>query len=103
MVPLEPGQSPDGVIVRDVPSLPAIVPPPMHSCHALQEHRQENQVHADQRRPEMHFSPELAHSSAGRFREPEIDTCKKAEDGAGRYDVMEVRDNVISIVQIKVS
>src|SRR6266536_6504351 len=36
LVPFKPGQSPDRVIIRDVPSLPAVIPAPMHPGHALQ-------------------------------------------------------------------
>src|SRR5215469_1813094 len=99
MVPLKPGQSPNRVLVRDAPSLSAVEPAPMHSCHALQKHWQENHVHADERRPKMHFAPELTHLSASRFRKPVIDTSEKSEDCARRNDVMEMRDHVIGIVQ----
>ena len=74
----------------------------MHSSHALQEHREKDRVHADQRRPEMHFAPEVAHLSAGRFGEPVINAGEKPEDCARRYDVMEMRDDVVSVMQIKV-
>ena len=44
-----------------IPALTAIVPAAMHAQHSLQKHRQENDVHADERRPEMHLAPELVH------------------------------------------
>ena len=56
-VPLKAGQSPNGVFVRNIPSLPAVVPAPVHPSHSLQKHRQKNHVHADERGPEMHFAP----------------------------------------------
>ena len=102
MVPLKTSQSPNCVLVRDAPSLSAIVPASMHSGHPLQKHRQENQVHANERWPKMHFAPELAHLSASRFREPIIDASEESEDCARRNDVMKVRDDVIGIVQIKI-
>src|SRR5438874_5667043 len=34
-VPFEAGQSPDRMIIRHVPSLPAVIPAPMHPGHAL--------------------------------------------------------------------
>src|SRR5262249_36608601 len=55
-----------------------------------------------ERGPEMHFAPELAHSSASRFREPVIDACEESEDRARRDDVMKVGDHVISVVQIEI-
>src|SRR6266513_1733443 len=102
LVPFEAGQSPDRMIIRHVPSLPAVIPAPMHPGHALQEHRKKDRVHADQRRPEMHFAPEVAHLSASRFGEPVINAGEKSEDCARRHDVMEMRDDVVSVVQIKV-
>ena len=74
----------------------------MHSKHALQEHRQENHIHANKRRPEMHFAPEIVHHSAGCFREPIIDAGKEGENGARRHNVVEVCDDVVSIVQIEI-
>src|SRR6267143_3119450 len=102
MVPLKTSQSPNRMLVRDTPSLSAIVPASMHSGHPLQKHRQENQVHANERWPKMHFAPELAHLSSSRFREPIIDASEESEDCARRDDVMKVRDHVIGIVQIKI-
>src|SRR5262249_5288022 len=84
------------------PSLSPVVPAPMHPCHALQKHRQENHVHTNERRPEMHPAPELAHLSTSRFREPVIDASEKSEDRARGNDVMKVGDHVIGVVQIKV-
>src|SRR5439155_15691072 len=98
LVPLEPGQTPNGVLIRHIPSLATIVPAPMHPGHSLQKHRQKDHVHADERRPEMHFPPELAHFSASCFREPVINAGKKSEDRAGRDDVVEMRDDVMGIV-----
>ena len=50
----------------------------------------------------MHFAPELAHLSASRFWEPVIDAGKKSEDRARSDDVMEMRDDVVGVVQIKI-
>src|SRR5437764_15335668 len=86
----------------DVPALAAIVPTPMHSEHSLQKHRQKNHVHADERGPEMHFSPELVHHPAGRFGEPIVDACEQREDRAWRHDVMEMRDHIISVMEIEI-
>ena len=74
----------------------------MHPGHSLQKHRQKDHVHTDERWPEMHFPPELAHFSASCFREPVINAGKKSEDRAGRDDVVEMRDDVVGIVQIKI-
>src|SRR4051812_21378311 len=66
-VPLESTQAPD-LFAGESPALPAIIPPTVHAEHSLQEHRKKNNIHADKRRPKMHLSPELAHSSSGCFR-----------------------------------
>src|SRR5207249_9387702 len=101
MVPLKPCQSPNRVFVRHSPSLSAVVPAPMHPGHSLQKHRQKDHIHADERRPEMHFTPELTHLSASSSREPVIDAGKKSEDCAASDDVAEMRDDVVGIVQTK--
>jgi hypothetical protein len=82
--------------------LAAVIPAPVHPGHSLQKHRQENHVHANQRRPKMHFAPKLVHHSAGRFGEPVINARKDRENCSRRDDVVKMRDEVVSIVQIKV-
>src|SRR5882762_937163 len=74
----------------------------MHSKHSLQEHRQENHVHAHERRPEMHLAPEIVHHSASRLREPVIDASKERENSARRDNIMEMSDDVVGIVQIEI-
>src|SRR5262249_3532884 len=96
------GRSATRGISPGAPPSPPVVPAQMPPRHALQKHRQENHVHTNERRPEMHFAPELAHLSTSRFREPVIDASEESEDRARRNDVMKVRDHVISVVQIKV-
>src|SRR5258705_1799561 len=102
LVLLTPDHPPSGLIVRRGPPLPALLPPPMHPGHSLQEHWKKNHVHADERRPKMYFAPEIVHLSAGRLGEPVINAGEKPEDCARRNDVMEMRDDVIGVVQIKV-
>src|SRR5689334_8585723 len=47
VIPLKAGQSPNGVFVRNSPSLATVVPTAMHPGHSLQKHRKKNHVHAD--------------------------------------------------------
>src|SRR6266487_4307489 len=101
-VPLKTSQTPNRVITRNGPPLPAVIPAPVHPSHSLQKHRQKNHVHADERRPKMHFAPEIVHLSAGRFREPIINPREEREDRARRDDVMKMRDHVVSVVQVKI-
>src|SRR6266704_667820 len=48
------------------------------------------------------LSPELVHGSTGRFRKPIRDPRKQREDRAGCDDIMEMRDHVVSVVQVKI-
>ena len=50
----------------------------------------------------MHFAPEFAHHSAGRFRVPKINAGEDGENCSRRDDVMEMRDHVIGVVQIEI-
>ena len=50
----------------------------------------------------MHLSPKLVHHSAGRFGEPIIDAGEQGEDGARCDNVMEMRDDVVGVVEIKI-
>ena len=101
-VPMETAQAPH-LLRGESPALAAIVPAAVHPEHALQKHRQENHVHADERGPEMDLAPEVVHLSPGRFREPIIDAGEDREDRSRRHDVMEMRDHVIGVVQVKIS
>src|SRR5262249_44617181 len=102
MVPLKARQSPNGVFIRQVPPLPAVIPTAMHSCHSLQEHRKKNQIHADERWPEVYFPPEITHLSPGRLREPVINACEQSEKRARCNDVMEMGDDIIGVVQVEI-
>src|SRR5882757_8069771 len=50
----------------------------------------------------MHLAPEIVHHSASRLREPVIDAGKESENSARRDDVVEMRDDVVSVVQIEI-
>ena len=50
----------------------------------------------------MHLPPELVHPAPRRFREPEIDSGEDGEDRSRRDDVMEMRDDVVGIVQVEI-
>src|SRR5262249_46976980 len=97
-VPMETAQAP-GLFRGQIPALPAIVPAAVHAQHSLQEHWQENYVHADERWPEMDLAPEVTHLAPSCLREPVIDPGENGEDRSRRDDVMEMRDHVVSVVQ----
>ena len=100
-VPLKTGQAPD-VFAGQRPTLSAIVPAAVHAEHPLQKHRQKNYIHANERRPKMHFPPELVHDAASRFRVPIVNAGEQSEDRPWSDDVVEMRDDVISVVQIEI-
>src|SRR5205814_1876915 len=50
----------------------------------------------------MNLAPEIVHHSASRLREPVIDAGKEGENSARRHDVVEMRDDVVSVVQIEI-
>src|ERR1044071_1666745 len=101
MIPLEPCQTPNRVFGCNRPALSSVIPPTMHAGHSLQKHGKKNHVHADECRPKVHLTPKIVHLSTGRFREPIVNTCKKSEDRPRRNDVMEMRDDVVGVVQVK--
>ena len=61
--------------------------------------REEEQIDADKGRPEVQFAPQLAVLVSGHFAEPVIPARKDSEHGSQRQDVMEVRDDVIGVVE----
>src|ERR1700694_236765 len=50
----------------------------------------------------MHFAPELVHFSTGRFRIPIINSREQSKERSRRYDVMEMRDDVVSVVEVEI-
>ena len=51
----------------------------------------------------MHFTEPFIHHPARHFREPIINTREQREDRARRDDVMEVRNHVVSVVQVQIA
>src|SRR5580765_1796820 len=51
----------------------------------------------------MNFAPEFAHHATGDFRKPIIDSGEQSENGAWRHDVMEMSDDVVGVVEVKVA
>jgi len=103
LVPFEAGQSPRRY-AHSPGSIPARRPYqrrciPAMPCKNIGRKIAFMQISVGQK---MDFSPELAHLSAGRFREPIVNAGEKSEDCARRNDVMEMRDDVVGVVQIKI-
>ena len=56
----------------------AVVQPAVHAGQALDEHRHEDDVDADERAPEVDLAEQLVHLPAGRLREPVVDARRTA-------------------------
>ena len=76
-----------------------VIQPAVHAHQADHEHRHEDQVHADERSPEMHLAEPLVEHAAGDAREPVVDAREQREHRPRCDQVVEVRDHVIGIVQ----
>jgi hypothetical protein len=62
----------------------------------------EDQVHADERRPEVQLAERSLMKRPVAFGIPVIDTGEEGEDRAGSHHVVEVADHVVGVVQRKV-
>ena len=71
----------------------------VHAHQSDREHRHEDQVHAHERTPEVNLAEGLVQRPAGDRRIPEVNAGKEREHGAGRDQVVKMRDHVIGIVQ----
>src|SRR5207237_2408619 len=66
-----------------------VVQPPRQSGHALEEHRHEDQVDADEADPEVDLAQRGVELLAGGFRVPIVDARKKGEAAARRNYILE--------------
>ena len=74
-----------------------------HARHALRKHRHEDEIHENQRQPEMHPAPEFIHLPPGHLWEPIINAGEQRKNRPRRDDIMEVGDDVISVVKMDVA
>src|SRR5947209_16833683 len=88
---LEPVQSPHGWRV--------VVYAARHALEAEEVHREEDEVHADQREGEMPPGEALRVHPTGHSREPEVEAREDAEDRAAEQDVMEVGDDPVRVLE----
>src|SRR6266850_886449 len=79
-----------------------VIQPARYTRQALEQHRQENAVHEDQRTPKMKFAERLVHMFAGRLWKPVVDAGKQCEERSGRDHVMEMADYVICVMQVNI-
>ena len=76
--------------LRKVVAGPAVVETPRHAGQPYEEHRHEDDVHADERANPMDLAERLVHLSPGRLRIPVVDPRKQGEDRPRCDDVVEV-------------
>src|SRR3989441_279406 len=88
---LEPVQGPHGWRV--------VVHATRHALEAEEVHREEDEVHADQREGEMPPGEALRVHPTGHSREPEVEAREDAEDRAAEQDVMEVGDDPVRVLE----
>jgi hypothetical protein len=50
----------------------------------------------------MDTSPEVTHIATGSFRKPIVYPCEQGKDGSGCHYIMEVSDDVITVVKEQV-
>jgi len=75
---------------------------PRIACHAEEVHRQKDPINADECEPEMEFAEPFTHHSAKHLREPEIGAGEYAEDRCHTHNQVEVADDKIGVVEVKV-
>src|SRR4051812_2521848 len=71
---------------------------PRHAGQTEEVLREEGQVDADKRQPEMQLAPELRILVSGHLADPVVEAGEDAEHGAKGQHVVEVRDYVIGVV-----
>ena len=79
-----------------------IIPAAVETRHALHEHREEDDVHANQGWPEMQVIELTAHEATGDLRIPVENTTEETEQDSGSHHIVEVTDDVVGVVQVKV-
>jgi len=70
-----------------------------HSGEAEEVLRKEDEVHTDEGHPEVQLADGLVVHVAAHLREPVVPAAENREDSAERKHVVEVRHNVIGILQ----
>src|SRR5207245_1153399 len=73
-----------------------------HTGQTQEVHREEGDVERDQRRPEMELAAPFVVHVTGPLRAPVVETGEQREQRTGHQYVVEVRDHVVSVVQLDV-
>ncbi|KAF1857671.1 hypothetical protein Lal_00014188 [Lupinus albus] len=71
-----------------------------HAGEAEEVHREEQDVRTDEGQPEVQLAGPFRDDAAGHLREPVVDTGEDDEHGAERQHVVEVRDDVVRVVEV---
>src|SRR4051812_18090668 len=75
---------------------------PRHAAHAQDVHREERKIEADEEQPEVQLAKRLAQHASGDFWEPVVEGTEQWEYRAAKQDVVEVRDDEISVVHLPI-
>ena len=73
-----------------------------HPLRAEDVHREEGEVEADEREPEVELAEPLVVHPAGHLREPVVDPGEDREDGAAEEHVVDVRDDEVRLAHVDV-
>src|SRR3989338_8641283 len=88
---------------RDVVDLNrGVVKPPLNARQTLNEHGEENAVHRENRPPEVNKTPFFVELSPEHLWKPVIDPAHEGDHGARDHDVVEMTDDIISVVKVNV-
>ncbi len=73
-----------------------------HAFQPQDVHREEREIEADEKNPEIHLAQGFVHHSAGELREPIVESAEKRKQRATNEDVMEMRDDKECIVHLQI-
>ena len=85
--------------LRKVVGRPSVEQAPRDAGQPDDEHRHEDDVHADERAGEVDLAERLVHLPPGCLRIPVVDPRHEGEDRSRSDDVVEVGDDVVRVVQ----
>ena len=68
------------------------------SAYAENMHGEECAVECDERQPEMNLGEYIVHITSVHLREPEDDTTENSKQTSAEYNVVNMRHNVVGIV-----
>lgn len=75
-----------------------IIPSTVKARHSLHEHREEDDVHADQARPKVKVIESFTHETTRNLWIPMVHPCEKSKQDSWCYHVVEMPDDVVGVM-----